>query len=412
MQKSGTAPPRVAPKQAGGAMQSAAPAGAAAPAPAPATYFRAKPQGFMARRPCTMPDYAYRRRLWIDTNPQNGEVVLRCVDTDIVRIRPNGEVVLTTGGFFTATTLNCMNDVLSAIDCEITHAGAVGARRWTVTDNHGAAHAYADNMVVPASDPRDAQRGRVAMAAVQRELRLGGINWGGRGGHTAPGKLPPPPVLPSAAVAAAAFTPAGARTTGAPAAQQQQQQQQARAAATAGPSGNPWPALNQQQQAQQQQQQTQAQQPPQAGVRRAPPPGIPPQQAAASAPAPAPAPAPARGMWHAGETAAERLARAQAEQAQQRAAAAPPAGVSRQTVEQQLAEHARRLDIASGGANNDHLADDQLCVICFEEPRATVLVPCGHMVLCKECSDNVWAKKKKECPVCRVDIEEVCEVAQ
>jgi hypothetical protein len=81
---------------AGGARGSGAPA---------ATYFRVKPPGFMARRPITggLPDYTYRKRLWVDTNPATGAVTLRCVDTDIVQIRPSGEIVLTTGGYFTVS---------------------------------------------------------------------------------------------------------------------------------------------------------------------------------------------------------------------------------------------------------------------------------------------------------------------
>jgi hypothetical protein len=80
-------------------------AAAAAAAPAPAPYFRPKPAGFLLERQIDggLPDFSYRRRLWVDTNPSNGEVTLRCVLTDIVRIRPNGEIVLTTGGYFTVS---------------------------------------------------------------------------------------------------------------------------------------------------------------------------------------------------------------------------------------------------------------------------------------------------------------------
>jgi hypothetical protein len=81
--------------------------GAAAPPARPqTTYFRVKEPGFLARRALhpSLPDWSYRRRLWVDTNPSNGAVTMRCVDTDIVKIRPNGEIVLTTGGFFTVSS--------------------------------------------------------------------------------------------------------------------------------------------------------------------------------------------------------------------------------------------------------------------------------------------------------------------
>jgi hypothetical protein len=77
-------------------------------APRPgATYFKVKPAGFLARRRLTggLPDYTYRRRLWVDTNPNNGAVTMRCVETDIVQIRPSGEIVLTTGGYFTVRAM-------------------------------------------------------------------------------------------------------------------------------------------------------------------------------------------------------------------------------------------------------------------------------------------------------------------
>ena len=80
----------------------AAMSGAAAPQGAP-TYFRIKPAGFMAQRHIDggMRDYAYRRRLWVDAEPGTNTVTLRCVNTDIVRILASGEIVLTTGGWFT-----------------------------------------------------------------------------------------------------------------------------------------------------------------------------------------------------------------------------------------------------------------------------------------------------------------------
>lgn len=382
-----------------------------------------------------MPDYSYRKKLWVDTNPNNGEVTLRCVATDIVRIRPNGEIILTTGGYFTvcrghglvgswwcawlcraprlsiccwcvvgeawppfcyslklihavcfaaskaskivlpavcslhhvcthcsqplhpalssaqATTLNCMNDILSAIDCEIDANGRVPAGNWTVYDNHGAEYRYQDNMVIPATDPRDSQRGRIAMAAVQRELKLGGIVWNGRGGHNAPGKLPPPPVTPAAAASRPAAAARPLAATAAPWVPPQASTAPS-ASASGQASGVPQATVA-----------FTAAVPARSAGGRPPPPGF--DRGPAPAPAPAQAAPPATGAWGAGMSAAERLKHAQSaqqhrkalhEQQQQHQQAAPE---PRKTVEEQLAEQARRLDLASGG-EHEHMDEDQL----------------------------------------------------
>jgi hypothetical protein len=243
-----------------------------------------------------------------------------------------------------------MNDMLCAIDCEVTYTGGVKAGRWTVRDNHGVDHAYHDGVAVPPADPRDAQRGRIAMAAVQRELQLGGINWNGRGGHNAPGVLPPPTrAAPAPAPAAAANGPrlnSLAAAVGAAPWQPQQASQQQQAAAATAPAA---PASQQQQQRPQ----------------RPPPPGIRATQAAA-APAPAPAHQP-RGAWGSGAPAAERLSQQQQQQqqaSQQRrqqqqqprpsSAAAPQQ--PRKTVVEQLNEQEQQLNAAAGG-HVDHLEE-------------------------------------------------------
>ena len=53
----------------------------------------------------------------------------------------------------------------------------------------------------------------------------------------------------------------------------------------------------------------------------------------------------------------------------------------------------------------DDLDDEECCVVCCDKRRDTVLVPCGHVVLCSGCCDDVVAATN-ECPVCRHAIEE------
>lgn len=48
-------------------------------------------------------------------------------------------------------------------------------------------------------------------------------------------------------------------------------------------------------------------------------------------------------------------------------------------------------------------ADDlhKLCVVCLLEPADHVLLPCGHVCVCKRCAALV-----KTCPMCRADVSE------
>lgn len=58
-----------------------------------------------------------------------------------------------------------------------------------------------------------------------------------------------------------------------------------------------------------------------------------------------------------------------------------------------------------------HEADEaDMCVVCMEEPRSTVLVPCGHMVLCKDCCEHIIETKQGTCPVCNQHVEYSVEV--
>eukprot|EP01017_Pseudomicrothorax_dubius_P046760 TRINITY_DN8286_c0_g2_i1.p1 TRINITY_DN8286_c0_g2~~TRINITY_DN8286_c0_g2_i1.p1 ORF type:complete len:395 (+),score=75.26 TRINITY_DN8286_c0_g2_i1:325-1509(+) len=47
------------------------------------------------------------------------------------------------------------------------------------------------------------------------------------------------------------------------------------------------------------------------------------------------------------------------------------------------------------------LANENVCVICYEAERDTVLIPCRHQVTCLRC-----AKKLDACPICRLGITE------
>ncbi len=44
--------------------------------------------------------------------------------------------------------------------------------------------------------------------------------------------------------------------------------------------------------------------------------------------------------------------------------------------------------------------NEDLCVVCLDNHRNTVFVPCGHLVTCNACSIEI-----NECPICRRHID-------
>lgn len=72
----------------------------------------------------------------------------------------------------------------------------------------------------------------------------------------------------------------------------------------------------------------------------------------------------------------------------------------------QLVQHMARL-----GIDQHELEDDaHLCVVCMEEPRSIVLVPCGHMALCGDCCQRIIVQQKGTCPMCCQEVEYHVEV--
>jgi E3 ubiquitin-protein ligase MUL1 len=46
-------------------------------------------------------------------------------------------------------------------------------------------------------------------------------------------------------------------------------------------------------------------------------------------------------------------------------------------------------------------SESQQCVVCCENQREIILLPCGHVCLCENCSERI----EDYCPVCRTAIE-------
>lgn len=46
------------------------------------------------------------------------------------------------------------------------------------------------------------------------------------------------------------------------------------------------------------------------------------------------------------------------------------------------------------------LREDQICVVCNINAREIILLPCGHVCICEDCSANI----NDSCPICRTNI--------
>jgi len=60
-------------------------------------------------------------------------------------------------------------------------------------------------------------------------------------------------------------------------------------------------------------------------------------------------------------------------------------------------------------ANSVPLAEEN-CIICFEKERNHILIPCGHLILCKSCCDTFKERNISNCPLCQSKINLICKV--
>lgn len=54
-----------------------------------------------------------------------------------------------------------------------------------------------------------------------------------------------------------------------------------------------------------------------------------------------------------------------------------------------------------------------ICIVCQDEPRSTVLLPCRHLCLCRRCAElllDCINRRKRKCPLCRKDIAKIMDV--
>mmetsp|Transcript_6315 Transcript_6315/g.13925 ORF Transcript_6315/g.13925 Transcript_6315/m.13925 type:complete len:424 (+) Transcript_6315:109-1380(+) len=262
-------------------------------------------------------------------NEHTGETVLRLHKTDIVRVKMNGDVVLSTGGWFTASTLNAMNEALNLIGIEVRSVGPVADKSWTVKDAYGR-QSYYDGILLEAKSAADKSRGQILLQGFQQLttefLRQHGVS------HTHPSR-PAAPAQP----------PAG-------------QQTQSRPAGAAHAPGS--------------------------------------SQARPAQP----------NAYHAAYARAQGASGAGGSSSNAPPAAAPPV-----CVEPPPKADLTPRDFDQFLQGEEH-GDEEVCIVCWEKPRGTICVPCGHLIMCGACAQDTFAKPDPECPYCRAKLEEFVEL--
>eukprot|EP00026_Physarum_polycephalum_P017716 Phypoly_transcript_19030.p1 GENE.Phypoly_transcript_19030~~Phypoly_transcript_19030.p1 ORF type:complete len:156 (+),score=1.75 Phypoly_transcript_19030:32-499(+) len=63
--------------------------------------------------------------------------------------------------------------------------------------------------------------------------------------------------------------------------------------------------------------------------------------------------------------------------------------------------HANDTEGTQQNANSDERVLNPNCVVCWEQPRTIVNIPCAHMCLCSQCSVKLQRAGVKRCPVCQ-----------
>ncbi|KAL5522731.1 hypothetical protein ACEPAG_8749 [Sanghuangporus baumii] len=91
----------------------------------------------------------------------------------------------------------------------------------------------------------------------------------------------------------------------------------------------------------------------------------------------------------------------------------PPSGptqiieeVASVPVNSEMKEEAKTVDLSrspSPPSFRSTVERNGLCVVCQDEEANIVVIDCGHLALCRACSDLVWSSTR-ECPLCRTRI--------
>ncbi|KAI9141039.1 zinc finger, C3HC4 type-domain-containing protein [Paraphysoderma sedebokerense] len=75
-----------------------------------------------------------------------------------------------------------------------------------------------------------------------------------------------------------------------------------------------------------------------------------------------------------------------------------------------FSETASRLDAPlSNTAAGDNKNTTPECVVCMADPKDTIVLPCRHLCLCKDCADQL-RKQSQKCPICRQDFHSLLHI--
>eukprot|EP00198_Chlamydomonas_reinhardtii_P006104 XP_001695440.1 predicted protein [Chlamydomonas reinhardtii] len=95
-----------------------------------------------------------------------GNVVVKLKDTEIVTVAPGGEIVLSTDGWFTQTTLDHMNKALNVLQIKVTANGDVRDGNWQVSYGPHLLRYYDGIVLHPKNPATAAQRAPAVLAAM------------------------------------------------------------------------------------------------------------------------------------------------------------------------------------------------------------------------------------------------------
>lgn len=54
--------------------------------------------------------------------------------------------------------------------------------------------------------------------------------------------------------------------------------------------------------------------------------------------------------------------------------------------------------------------DGKVCVICYDDPRECLFIPCGHCIACHACAIRIMKQEGKSCPICRGTIDKMSKL--
>ncbi|KAL7754125.1 hypothetical protein RI367_000105 [Sorochytrium milnesiophthora] len=64
---------------------------------------------------------------------------------------------------------------------------------------------------------------------------------------------------------------------------------------------------------------------------------------------------------------------------------------------------------ASNDADSGNNANSRECIVCMSDAKDTIVLPCRHLCLCRECADQL-RKNSQKCPICRQDFHSLLHI--